>query len=857
MRVAGARSMARVAVRGVAAHRVRLVSTALAVLLSVAFMAGTRVLGDTVRTSLGEVWSDAYAEVDVVVRSDRTVGLDGEGQRDRVDASLVDDLAEIDGVAHAEGSLQADLRVLDVAGEPIRDIRVGARSWVLDWPSGAPGPEGWRLVEGRAPTGPAEAVLDPVAAEDGGYRLGDEVRLVVGGEVVTARVVGLARFGDGTGYGGAPAVLVDEAWLAGLLGEPGRVDRVDLVAVDGVSSVELADRVRAVDLPGVEVLTGAELSAEQRAAVAEVVDLFVQLVSSFGAIALFVGAFLIVNTFTIIVTQRTRELALLRALGASRRQVLAAVVGEALVVAVVAAAAGAVGSVPVAVALRALVEAFGFPVPDTALVLEPSAFALPVVLAVAVTCAAALVPAWRASRTAAVDAMRQASVDHVRRRALRVVLGALLAAASAAVLASSVGQRSDAATAAVLGAAVPAVLGFAVAGPVVTPPIVARLGAPLARLSGITGRLARRNALRNPGRTSSTAAALVIGVSLVVVITVASSSLASTVSRVVGQTVQGDFVVSTAGGGGVSVDVAPTLAALPEVDAATGVRLGQVSIGGVQEFVLAVDPAEASAIVDLEVSEGDLATMGAGGVAVARTQADTDGVALGDELTVRFPFGGESTVRVAAVYERGLTRNGEYLFPHTGWDPYLPAAARVDARVLVTLADGVGQDDGEAALAAALAPWPGAELLDVGTYRDQQVDEVVSRISFLYVLLGLAVVVGLLGIANTLLLGVYERTRELGLLRTVGAAARQLRTTVLQEAAVIAALGALVGVALGVVLGWAMVTTLRFDDRIEATVPVLPVVAVGAVAVAAGVVAGLVPAWRAGRLDVLAAVAEE
>ena len=205
----------------------------------------------------------------------------------------------------------------------------------------------------------------------------------------------------------------------------------------------------------------------------------------------------------------------------------------------------------------------------------------------------------------------------------------------------------------------------------------------------------------------------------------------------------------------------------------------------------------------------------------------------------------------------GLTRNGEYLFAQSGWDRYLPASARADARVLVVLADGVDQAEGEAALQGVLARWPGTELLAVGAYRDQQVDQVVSRISFLYILLGLALLVGLLGVANTLLLSVYERTRELGLLRTVGAQARQLGSAILQEAVVIASLGAVFGVLLGVVLGWAMVDTLRFDDRIEVAIPVVALVAIGAGAVLAGVVAGLVPARRAGRLDVLAAVAEE
>jgi putative ABC transport system permease protein len=681
------------------------------------------------------------------------------------------------------------------------------------------------------------------------------VTVVVAGEPETATVVGIAVFEGGASYGGVPAVLVERHWAAELAGEPGRADRIDVVGRD-MTPDALADRIRAADVPGTETLTGAALTAERRADIGEVVDLFVQLVSAFGLIALFVGAFLIVNTFTIIVTQRTRELALLRALGASRAQVMSSVVLEALLVAIVAAGLGAVASVGVAQLLRSLVERFQFDVPDTPLVLEPAAFVVPILLAVLVTCGAALVPAWKAARTGAVEAMRKAEVDEAGARWTRLVVGGLLAAGALAVVRTGLESTSDLATAYVLLAAVPAIIAFAIVGPVATPPLVAWLGAPLARFSGITGRLAQRNALRNPGRTSSTAAALLIGVSLVIVITVASASLASTVSRVVDQTVQGDFVVSS-GSGGVSVDIAPELASLPEVANASGVRVGVVGIVDDQEFVLAVDPASANQIVDLDVQEGSLDDLGLGSVAVARAQAQRDGVALGDELDVAFPYGGDTTVRVVAVYDGALTRNGEYLFSHAGWDPFVPDSSRVDVRVLVQVADGVAREQARTVIEESVERWPGVDVLDVGEYRDQQVGQIVSRISFLYVLLGLALVVGLLGVANTLLLGVYERTRELGLLRTVGARRGQLAAAVLQEGVVIAALGATVGVALGVALGWAMVETLPFDDRIDVDVPVLAVASIAIGAVLAGVVAALLPAWRAGRLDVLVAAAEE
>ncbi|WP_334143119.1 ABC transporter permease, partial [Rhabdothermincola sp.] len=780
-------AMARVALRGVLAHRLRLLATGMAVLLSVSFMSGTRVLGDTVRVSLGEIWTDTYRHIDVVVRSDRTIGVGGEGRRDRLDASLVDALAAIDGVAAAEGSIEADVRVLRADGRPLRDPRLGGSSFVLDWPD-AEQLDPWVLTEGRRPQRAGEAVVDLTAAREGPFTVGDQVTMVVAGEPVVATVVGIASFAGAARYGGAPAVLLEQSWAERLVAEEGRVDRIDVATVGGVEPSVVAERIRAAGLPGIEVLTGEELAAQRREAIGEVVNLFVQLVSSFGAIALFVGAFIIVNTFTIIVMQRTRELALLRALGASRLQIISAVLAEALVVATVAALLGGIAGIGVARGLGVLLERFGFSLPDSPLVVEPAAFVVPIGLALVVTCGAALLPAWRASRTAAVEALRQASVEEVHRSGARLLIGVVLAVVAGALIWSAMSGTEGIASALVLLAAVPAIVGFAVAGPVMVPPLVALLGAPLAALSGVTGRLARRNALRNPGRTSSTAAALVIGVSLVVVIAVASSSLATTVRRVVDETVRGDFVVS-AQRAGLSVEVAPALAALDEVEAAVGVRVGMVGIAGRPELALAADPEGASRILDLRVLEGNLDLLGPGQVAVARSQAERDGVGVGDELVISFPYAPDTVVHVAAVYDRALTRNGEYLFSQTAWDELMPASSRVDARVLVLLADGVDRARAEPALRAVLERWPDAELLDVGGYRDQQVGQVVSRISFLYVLLGLAVIVGLLGIANTLLLGVYERTRELGLLRAVGARRRQLGAAVLQEAIVIASLG--------------------------------------------------------------------
>ena len=849
--------MARVALRGIRAHRFRLVATTLSVVLGVSFMCGTAILGVTVRASFDEVFADVYRDVDVVVRSGSEIGQGFGTRRGRVDASTVDLVRSVDGVAVAEGRIEGSLRVIDSRGEPMYNPQAGFPTKALNWPT-APELGGWALVDGVAPVGPDEIVLDRRTAREGGYAVGDRVQLAAAVGTIDRELVGIATFAGLDTYSGSPAVLLDTAAAQALVGEPGRFDMVQVVADPDVAPDELAARVRSAVADGDQVLTGAELIEETQSTFGQFVVLFTQLVSAFGAIALFVGMFIIYNTFTIIVSQRARELALLRAVGASRRQVLGSVLVEATVVGLVASLLGVLAGRFVAELLRTLIRAFGFELPETPLQILPSRFVLPVVLAMGTTLVSALIPAWRASRTAPVAALRAAAIERAGRPVLRLVVGAAFAAGAVALVRIAFGAADDVAPGYVLAAAVPAIVAFAVVGPVVVPGLVRFVGAPLPPLTGVTGRLAQRNARRNPSRTSTTASALVIGVSLVCVITVAAASLSATVGRTIDRTVVGDFIVTTDSFLGMSPSVATEMGAVDGVASAAGVRAGPANIDGHDEtFVLAVDPVAAQGVVDLEVRAGSFDRLGPGTLAVATTQAERDGLQLGDVVPVRFVNGSEQDHEVVAIYDRSLTRRGEYVFSQAGWDATVPETARVDARVLITLDDGVEPASIRPQLDAVVDRYPTVELADIATYRDQQISQVVQRISYLYALLGLALIIGLLGIANTLLLSVHERTRELGLLRTVGARRRQLGTSVLQEASVIAALGALVGVALGVVLGWAMVQTLTFDDEVLFAVPVGWLAAIAIGSCAAGVVAGLYPAWRAGRLDVLEAIAEE
>jgi putative ABC transport system permease protein len=882
------RPMAGVALRGINAHRSRLVATVMAVLLGVSFMCGTAILADTVQASFDEVFVDVYGRIDVVVRSDQTIGGGFGTRRTRLPGDLIGQVAAVPGVEAAEGQVEGTLRVLDRQGTPMYNPQGGPPTLALNWLR-TPDLNGWSLVEGAPPASTDEVVIDRRTAIEGGYRVGDRVRLVVAQGPMDRRLAGIGTFSGLDTYSGSSAILFDTQEAQRLVGEPGRYDWVSVVAEPGVEPDALAERVRQelagrssppnaeAEPPRTDVLTGAQLAQERQDFFAQFISLFTQLLSAFGLIALFVGAFIIFNTFAIIVGQRTRELALLRAVGASRRQILGSVLTEAIVVGLGASLLGVLAGVGVAQLLRIIIGAFGFELPDTPMRFVPGRAVLPVTAGVLVTAVAALVPALRAANTPPVAAMREAVLDRPHRPVVRLLVSVPFFAAAVFTAWRAVQLQTETAPGVALLAAVPAVGGLAVAGPVIAPPVATAASAPLRWLSGVTGRLAGRNAVRNPTRTSSTACALVIGVALVSAIGVLAASLSAAVERTVDRSIAGDYVVVGNGFSGVSPALAGEIARLPEVAASVGVRAGPVGIRppaerdgtgtgtgsgeppaggpaadgpGRQEFAVAADPLALARIIELGVSDGSLERLGPGTVAVAADQAERDGVRVGDTLPLTFLIGGGRPVEaeVVAIYDRALTRNGEYLFSLAGWDPHVPESARIDQRVLIELAPGVTVPQARPALDAVIAGHPTAELLDVAQYRERQVGQVTQRISYLYALLALAVIIGVLGIVNTLVLSVHERAREIGLMRAVGALRTQVGGAVLQEAVLIAVPGAVFGVGFGVLLGAVVVRTVRFDAELPFTVPFGWLAGVALGACVAGLLAGVYPALRAGRV---------
>jgi putative ABC transport system permease protein len=605
-----------------------------------------------------------------------------------------------------------------------------------------------------------------------------------------------------------------------------------------------------------EVVTGAQITKEGQSAVRSALGFFDTFLMVFAGIALFVGSFLIFNTFSIVVAQRLRELALLRALGAGRGQVVRSVLAESAVVGALASAAGLGAGIGLALALRALLDAFGVDIPSTGLVISARTVLVCLVLGTVITVVAAVMPARKAGKVAPVAALRDIEVNEETRKLRRTISGGLVTAAGLALLLTGLfAQVSNRVTLVGAGGAV-TFIGVAVLGPLLSRPLSRVLGAPL-RWFGVTGVLARNNAMRSPKRTASTAAALMVGVALVALMSVLAASLKASVGAVIDKAMRADFVVSSGSAQpGAPVGFSPRMnrdiSALPQVASSTGVRADTVRIAGHTGLVMAADPRHVDDLFDMGVIAGSVARMTPTGVGISQHVADTRHLALGAPVDVIFSRAGTKTFTVQAIYtERNLA--GDYVLPLAAAQHYFNL--RLDFQVYVTLAPGVTPAAGRQAIDAVLAHYPTAHLLDRTQYKAQQLAQIDQLLNLVYGLLALALFIALIGIANTLGLSIHERVHELGLLRAVGMTRRQLRATIRAEAVIVALLGAAQGLLVGTLLGWAIVRALHSHGVQQLSVPFGQLLVVALLAGLAGVLAAAAPSRRAARLDVLRAIA--
>jgi putative ABC transport system permease protein len=846
--------MLRLTFANLAAKKFRLLSTAVSILIGVAFLAGSMVLLDTIGRTFDDLIADINDDVDAVVRSVETVDADFGEIRGRIDGSVLGDVVAVEGVAAAEGTVQGYAQFVDPAGKAMGDPGQGPPTLGVNWAT-VPELNPMVLVAGNPPWGPAEVVMDRMTATDGPFAVGDSVTILLESGPRQFRVAGIATFGEVDSPLGASTALFDMATAQAVLGEPGRLDAVQVVAADGVSQQELRERLAAVMPAGIEVITGEQLVDESQSDVADALSFFNTFMLIFAVIALFVAAFIIYNTFSILVAQRTRELALLRVLGAKRNQIVAAVIIEAILVGLLASAVGVAAGVIVAIALRQLIESVGIDIPAGGIVMQPATVVIGLAVGIGVTVVSAVVPSLRASHIAPMAAIRTASTGGAEHLGRRLVTGGLALGLSLAMLLTGLfAVVSGRGLLIGLGAA-GVFIGVSVLAPVVAVPFGRLVGAPIARFGCVPGELAQENTVRNPRRTATTASALMVGVGLVGAITIFAASAKASIEKIIDDAFLGDLVVDSGsyGFGGLSPELSSRLNELPEIAAASGVRLGFADIAGDSRTIFGVDPATMGSIVDVGVVQGSVVDMGPTDIGVYEPFASDRGWQAGDTVEVRFAETGPQQLTVAVLFTKDdLT--GNFFVPNSAFEANIPEV--FDFQVFVLRDDDASPAAARAAVEAVAADYANAEVKDLQEYKAAQSGQIDPLLGLVYALLALAVFIALIGIANTLALSILERTRELGLLRAVGMTRRQLRGSVRWESVLIALLGTGLGAVVGLFFGWVIVKALEDQGFTELRLPLTQLAFVVLLAMVAGALASFRPSRRAARLEILAAIAE-
>jgi putative ABC transport system permease protein len=845
--------MLKATVKSLLGRKLRLLMSTFAIVLGVAFVGGSLIFSDTLGRSFTALFASTVG--DVVVRpADAGAGLGASTVT--IPTSVVDDLESVPGAARVDGNVTAfgvyvvdkDNKVVGGQGPPA----IGGN--YSDAPAGH-GLPGLALSEGRPPRGPDEVVFDAKTAQRSGYSIGEKVHIVTSGDqaLLTPTLVGILDFSEGGSLNGATFAAFDTPTAQDLFleGEDAFTD-IWVTADDGVSQTELRDAVSERLPAGTEAVTGDTAADEAATDLLEAISFLRTFLLIFAGISLVVGAFLIVNTFSILVAQRSRELALLRALGASKRQVTRSVLFEAFLVGVVGSTLGLGLGVLLAMGIRALFANFGLDLTGQALIFAPRTVLACYVVGVLVTMAAAWLPARRTTRIAPVQALRDDIAlpeSSIHRRLLLGLVGiGVGAVAMGAGLFTDVPRGGW-----VLGLGILVVLlGVTAVSPVISRPFLAAAQATYRRVFGTVGNLAGQNSLRNPRRTTATASALMIGLALACTMAILGDSAKASVDEAVEENFVGDYVVSSVFGEPFSPTIATKMAEVEGIDRVVRQRWAQAERDGDFLGIAGVDPADAE-FLGIRMVQGTLADFTDGSVLIDEGWAEDEGLSVGDTYTVEKTPRGELELRVAGIY----AENPVIFFPtvttlETLKQQGYPTSD--NALILDAGPDSVGL---QSRLDAVVKDLPIVTVKDQGAFADEQRAPIDQLVLMIFALLGLALVIAVLGIVNTLALSVIERTREVGLLRAIGLSRGQLRLMITLESVVIAVLGALLGVVLGICFGIAMMYAVR-DEGLE--VISLPWTQLGvflAASVVVGVLAAVFPSRRAGRLDVLRAIATE
>ncbi|MDH6136724.1 putative ABC transport system permease protein [Kitasatospora sp. MAA4] len=856
--------MYRTALRNVLAHKARLLMTTLAVLLGTAFVAGTLVFTDTLGSAMKSQNAKSYTDIAVTVSDPESArSIYGSGGTDSSAPVLTEDvrrkIAALPGAADARGVVSGFAGIADQHGRLIGDgFSTTGTNYV-------PGPDGsdarYPLVEGRGPTGSGEVALDSRTAQKGGFKVGDTVRVAVNGPVMQLKLTGIVHTNDPRVSAGGSLAAFDTATAQSLYLSPGRFSEVDIRSRPGTDDAALLTQVKGALPAGNDfsAQTGRQLAQDQDKMIAEATKGMSQALLVFAGISLFVGIFIIANTFTMLVAQRTRELALLRAVGASRKQITRSVLAEAVLIGAIASVAGLLAGTGIAAGLQwLLISAMDTGLPDGPLVIAPATVLTAVGTGVLVTVLAAWLPARRASRISPVAAMSSGDQPATQKSLLlRNAIGAVLALAGLGALAA--GSASKATGLVAAGAGV-VLLGVFVLTPLLSRPLIALFTPLLRRLYGMPGKLARENALRNPRRTAATASALTIGVTLITGLTVIGASVNQAVDKASATDLTADYTVAMANFSVLSSDVGTQIAKAPGVSASSVQRSVSVRVGDDTKWLTGVNADTIGSLVKLKMQEGSADALKHGQLLVSQGgDPGTQDLKLGDTLAVTYPDGtaGRLTVGGVLASDSGLTGTlapDALIAPHSK-----PAAGAVGAAGAMAGLDKVlvkGEHGPSAQLKQALTDATGGNpLITVKSQqdlRDESRQMITSMLNIMYGLLGMSVVVAVLGVVNTMAMSVFERRREIGMLRAIGLDRRGVRRTVRLESLLISLLGGVLGIGLGVLIAWAANGLLRSSlPGLELVVPPLQLAGFLLAAAVIGLLAALWPARRAARLDIL------
>ncbi|MGF1429896.1 ABC transporter permease [Kitasatospora sp. LaBMicrA B282] len=847
--------MYRTALRNVLAHKARLLMTVLAVLLGTAFVAGTLVFTDTLGSALKSQNARSFTGIAVSVSDDGAVSNGyAHGLQKGVTAHLTEQtrqaVAALPGAAEARGVVGGFAGIADRRGKLIGDgFSTTGTNYV-------PGPDGddsrYPLAAGRGPVGSGEVALDTRTAERGGYRVGDTVRVAVNGPVMQLKLVGLLHVNDPRVTAGGSLAAFDTATAQRLYLTPGQFNELDVAARPGTDDQVLLGRVQQVLPAGGEFTaqTGRQLQAQQDQAITVATRSLSSMLLVFAGISLFVGIFIIANTFTMLVAQRTRELALLRAIGASRRQITRSVLVEALLVGLFASVGGLLAGTGVAAGLRWVLNGPGQAnLPDGPLIVSPTTVLTALAVGVLVTVLAAWLPARRAARIAPVAAMSSVELPATQKSlVIRNTIGALIAAAGTALLVLGSGSKSTNTVGAGAGVLL---VGVFVLTPLLSRPLIALLAPVFQKLYGSPGKLARENALRNPRRTAATASALTIGVTLITALTVVGASVNKAVDQAAGTDLKADYTVAMQNFAQLDDQVAPQIAGAPGVAASSVLRQVPVQSGDQTRWIAGVNPDSIGQLATLTPTAGAGDALTKGQLLVTRGYADSEAVKVGDTLAVTYPDGSSASLTVGGVVAdnsvlSGLIAPDALLAPHS--------AGQGPDKVLVK-----GVHGADPALRQALQDATGGNPLIAVKGQDDLRKEnrqmLSAALNIMYGLLGMSVVIAVLGVVNTMAMSVFERRREIGMLRAVGLDRRGVRRMVRLESLLIALLGGVLGVGLGVLTAWAGNRTIAGDfKQLTTVVPPLPMLGFVAAAALVGLLAAVWPARRAARLDVLESI---